>query len=52
MSALCQNKTNGTAAKAFYSITSSAIARTPGGIVGLSAFAVLKLIATIYGLRN
>ena len=41
MSALCQKRTSDT-----YSITSSAIAMTPGGIVSPSALAVLRLITS------
>jgi len=43
MSALCQKQTYAVQQKHPYSITSSAIASTPGGIVRLSAVAVLRL---------
>jgi hypothetical protein len=43
--AMCHNRTHAPQQPASYSITSSAIASTPGGIVRSSALAVLRLIA-------
>src|SRR5262249_26102172 len=48
MSALPQNQTCAVQSSAHYSITSSARARTAGGIVRPSALAVLRLITSSY----